>query len=199
MAGRTRAPVAGALALAAGLAFAAHAGAQPWSTAGRLDAQRAAMAPLAWMGGGWRGHASVSERSGRIEMTQTERVGPFLEGSVMVVEGKAFGADGRPNGFNALAVISYDPDAKAYTFTSYAQGYAQAVPFTVRPDGWSWERSAGPGRTLHYATSNAGGRWTEVGTMTGPQMPAPVEIFRAELDRMSADAAWPAAGAMTPR
>ena len=66
-------------------------------------------------------------------MTQTERVGPFLDGSVMVVEGKAFDAEGRPNGFNALAVISYDPDAKTYTFTSYAQGYAQAVPFTVRP------------------------------------------------------------------
>lgn len=194
---RMTAAALGALALAACLVC-TPAAAQPMATADRLAAQRAAMAPLAWMGGSWRGHASVSERSGKIEMTQTERVGPFLDGSVMVVEGKAFGADGAPNGFNALAVISYDADAKAYTFTSYAQGYAQAVPFTVRPDGWSWERPAGPGRTLHYSTSNAGGRWTEVGTMTGPQTPSPIEIFRADLDHVGADAAWPAAGGLGP-
>ena len=184
---------------AAAIACAVPAFAQGQSAPERLAAERAAMAPLAWMGGAWRGQATVVERSGRIEMTQTERVGPFLGGSVMVMEGKAFGADGRPNGFNALAVISYDPDAKAYTFTSYAQGYAQAVPFTVRPDGWSWERAAGPGRTLRYSASNAGGRWTEVGTMTGPQMPAPVEIYRSELEHVGADDAWPAAGGVPPR
>lgn len=184
--------IMGAAALAlTGLAGVAQA--QPNLDA-RMAAQKEAMKPLAWLDGTWRGPAYSMERSGKLEMSQTERVGPFLEGSVKVIEGKAFGADGRPNGWDALGVITYDPDARTYTFHTYARSYSRDVPLTVTPDGWSWEADAGPGRKTRYVTSNAGGRWTETGTMTGPNLPPQgVQIFHMELTRTGATD-WPAGG-----
>src|SRR5712691_2888792 len=87
---------------------------------GRLDpatliaAQREAMAPLAFMDGVWRGPAWTILSSGeKHNITQTERIGPFLDGSVKVIEGRGYDADGKIT-FNAFGTISYDPARKAY-------------------------------------------------------------------------------------
>ena len=75
-----------------------------------IAAPRAAMVPLAWMDGVWRGSAWTVLPSGEKRIiTQTERIGPFLDGSIKVVEGRGFEADGRV-GFNAFGIISYNPD-----------------------------------------------------------------------------------------
>src|SRR5437763_13218627 len=74
-----------------------------------LKAQRAAMTSLAFMDGAWRGTGWALGPSGeKISFTQTERVGAFLDGSVKVVEGKAYDAGGKAV-FNAFATIYFDP------------------------------------------------------------------------------------------
>ena len=52
------------------------------------------MARLAYLDGVWRGPAWSLTPQGRREMIQTERIGPFLGGSVRVMEGRGYTADG---------------------------------------------------------------------------------------------------------
>ena len=84
-----------------------------------IAAQREAMAPLARMDGVWRGPAWTLQPNGeKRHITQTERVGPFLDGSVKVIEGRGYREDGAV-GFNAFGIISYDPAKRVYTMHSY--------------------------------------------------------------------------------
>jgi hypothetical protein len=54
-----------------------------------IASQREAMQRLAIMDGVWRGPAWTILPSGeKHAVTQTERIGPFLDGSVKVIEGK---------------------------------------------------------------------------------------------------------------
>ena len=86
------------------------------------QAQRDAMARLAFMDGEWRGTAVINSPEGRTTLTQTERVGTHLGGSIRVVEGRGYAADGATR-FNAFAIIGWDERAQAYTFRAYAPGY----------------------------------------------------------------------------
>lgn len=96
-----------------------------------IAAQRGAMAPLSYMDGVWRGPAWTILPSGqKHDIIQTERIGPFLDGSVKVIEGRGYDADGKV-AFNALGIISYDPAKKTYSMRSYAQGYSG--DFTLTP------------------------------------------------------------------
>src|SRR5713226_9154534 len=86
-----------------------------------IVAQREAMAPLAFMDGVWRGPAWTILSSGeKHDIIQTERIGPFLDGSVKVIEGRGYNADGTV-GFNAFGTISYNPATRVFTLHSYAQ------------------------------------------------------------------------------
>ncbi|CAN5289378.1 hypothetical protein BH09PSE2_BH09PSE2_13000 [soil metagenome] len=180
------------LSAAAVLVLATPAAAQMQTPAERLSAEREAMKPLAWMDGRWEGPAYRVDRGGRHEMTQTERIGPFLDGAVKVLEGKSLGPDRRPAGFNAFGTISFDPEAKAYTLHSYAQGYAGDFPLTVTPDGYVWEVPAGPTTKMRYTAVFKAGTWVETGVITGPDAPSG-EVFRMTLTRLG-DTDWPAAG-----
>src|SRR5437868_4076856 len=109
-----------------------------------IAAQREAMVPLAYMDGVWRGTAWTILSSGQKHtITQTERIGPFLDGSVKVIEGRGYNADGSV-GFNAFGIISYDPATHAYNLHSHAMG--QAGDFVIKPTehGYVWEIPAGP-------------------------------------------------------
>src|ERR1700704_6383341 len=87
-----------------------------------ITAQREAMLPLAYMDGVWRGPAWTILQSGeKHNITQTERIGPFLDGSVKDTEGRGYNPDGSV-GFNAFGTISYDPATHVYTLHSYALG-----------------------------------------------------------------------------
>src|SRR5262252_10569683 len=100
-------------------------------SAALIAAQKEAMAPLAFMDGVWRGPAWTILPSGeKHNVTQTERIGPFLDGSVKVIEGRGYDLDGKLT-FNAFGTISYNPGTKAYTLHSYAQG--NAGDFVLKP------------------------------------------------------------------
>src|SRR5687768_16677695 len=155
-----------------------------------IAAQRAAMAPLAMMDGVWRGTAWALTRDGRHDVVHTERIGPFLGGSVKLVEGRAYNADGSV-GFNAFGIISFDPASRAYTLHSYAMGRKGDFPLEVKPDGYVWQVPAGPGAIIRYTATIGGGAWREVGERivgTG----TPMRIFEMNLERIG-DTGWPAA------
>jgi hypothetical protein len=176
-----------ALALAGLLCWSVPAIAQP-DAAPVIAAQKEAMAPLAAMDGVWRGTAWTITREGRHNVVHTERVGPFLGGSIKVVEGRAYQADGSV-GFNAFGIISFDPAARAYTLHSYAMGHKGDFPLTILPGGYVWEVPAGPGAKIRYTATIGDGKWREVGDrIVGDG--APMRIFEMNLTRVG-ESSWP--------
>ncbi len=180
--------------MAVSLSFGSRSIAQaPPSPAVLIAAQRDAMRPLAVMDGVWRGDAWTILRSGeKHAITQTERIGPFLDGSIKVFEGRGYDSDGKVS-FNAFAIISFDPAAKAYTLHSYAQGRSGDFPMTLTGDGYVWEIPAGPMK-IRYTAVIKPDSWREIGEMIAPGK-EPVQIFEMNLKKVG-DTAWPAAGAI---
>jgi len=175
------------------LFFVSSAAAQRPDPAALIAAQKKAMQALSFMDGVWRGPAWTILPTGKHSITQTERIGPFLDGSVKVVEGRGYESDGRV-GFNAFGTISYDVASKKYNFHSYAQGMAGDFEFKVKPDGYVWEISAGPGVTIRYTATVKDGVFLEVGDqiVAGKE---PFRMFEMRLQRVG-DTDWPAAGAI---
>lgn len=179
-----------ALAAIALVALAAPGEAQDANGAAIAE-QQAAMKRFAWMQGVWRGPGSGVNRSGPYAVTQTERIGPFLGGTVIVMEGKGYNPDGS-TGFNAFGILSYDPATKRYSLHSYALGYAGDFALTPTDTGYVWEIPAGPGAVIRYTATFVGGTWTEVGDYVAGSQP-PRRIFVMTLKRFG-DTDWPAAG-----
>lgn len=158
-----------------------------------LAAQREAMGVFAKMDGVWRGPAWTVLPSGeKHEITQTERIGPFLDGSVKVLEGRGYDASGKVT-FNALGIISYDPAAKTYSMRSYAMGQMGDFVFKPTEKGYTWEIPAGP-MTIHYEATIENGTLHEVGDRVMPGKD-PVRFFEMTLKRVGEND-WPAAGAI---
>ena len=161
-----------------------------------MAAHRTALQRLDWMNGVWRGEAVVTTPSGVLRLTQTERVGSMLEGTVKVIEGKGFFPDGRA-AFNAFAIISFDPATRAYTFRSYSGGRAGSFPVTATDRSFRWEVPAGPGATIRYHARLEAGRWRETGERVVAGRP-PERIIDMTLLRVD-ETSWPAAGGPGPR
>jgi hypothetical protein len=157
--------------------------------------QRAALDRLAFLDGEWRGTATINSPQGRQTLTQTERVGPMLGGSIRVIEGRGYAADGS-TAFNAVAIVSWDAQRGAYGFRSYAQGYQGDYPFEVTEDGFRWQTPAGPGATIQYVATIRDGRWHEVGSYVREGQP-PLPYIELDLRRVG-DSDWPAGGAVAP-
>jgi hypothetical protein len=161
-----------------------------------IAAQREAMAPLAYMDGVWRGSAwTILESGEKRTVTQTERIGPFLDGSVKVIEGRGYNPEGKID-FNALAILSYSPETKGYVLHSHAMG--RVGDFALKPttDGYLWEIPAGP-MTIRYTAVIKDGTWREMGDRILPGK-EPVRFFEMNLKRLR-DTDWPAAGAIPPK
>jgi hypothetical protein len=162
----------------------------PNDPATRIAAQRAAMARLTFLDGVWRGPAWSLTPQGRREMIQAERIGPFLDGAVRVMEGRGYAADGSV-AFNALGIVAFDPAANSYSLTSWALGRSGTFPLRLTDDGYVWETPAGPGAVIRYTATIRDGRWHEVGKRIACDAP-PVRVVELDLRRVG-DTAWPAA------
>ncbi len=185
-----------------GLVLMAAGAPSPAAGQGRPDpaaliaAQREAMSRLAFMDGEWRGSAWTLLPSGeKHDITQTERIGPFLDGAVKVIEGRGYEADGSV-GFHALAIVSYDPGTQVFKMRSYAQGHAGDFVLTPTADGFQWEIPAGP-MTIRYTAVIKERTWSEVGDRILPDK-EPIRFFEMSLTRLG-DSGWPAAGAVAPK
>jgi hypothetical protein len=183
----------GAMLLAAGAALAQT----PPDPAALIGAQGEAMKVFANMNGVWRGPATTLLPGGeRRTLTQTERIGPFLGGSVKVIEGRGHDANGKIV-FNSFGIVSFDPATKAYSMRSYALGRKGDFALTPTADGYTWEVPAGPGAIVRYTATIKDNRLHEVGDriVGGAE---PVRVFEMRLERVG-DTDWPEQGAVPPR
>ena len=161
-----------------------------------ISAQREAMKRFAVMDGVWRGPAWTILPSGeKHTVTQTERIGPFLDGSVKVIEGRGYDSDGKVT-FNAFGTISYNPATRVYTLHSYAQGQVGDFVFQPTADGYVWEIPAGS-MTIRYTAVIKDGTLREVGDRIMPGK-EPIRFFEMNLKRVG-DTDWPAGGAISPK
>ena len=161
-----------------------------------IEAQRKAMDHFVYMDGVWRGQAwTILESGEKRTVTQTERIGPFLDGSVKVIEGRGYNPEGKID-FNALAILSYSPEKKGYVLHSHAMGRVGDFAFRPTTDGYVWEVPAGP-MTIRYTAVIKDGTWREVGDRILPGK-EPARFFEMNLKRLG-DTDWPAAGAIPPK
>ena len=161
-----------------------------------IAAQREAMAVFAAMDGVWRGPAwTILPSSEKHSITQTERIGPFLDGSVKVIEGRGYDAEGKVS-FNAFGTISYNATTRAYTLHSHAMGNVGDFAITPTADGYVWEIPAGP-MTIRYTAMIKGDNFREVGDQIQPGK-EPVRFFEMTLKRIG-DTKWPAEGAVSQK
>lgn len=169
--------------------------AQAPDTKDTLAKQSEAMKVLNWMDGEWRGQALFRTPQGEFRITQTERVGPLLGGSIKVIEGHAYDPTGATP-FNALAVIHYDTAAKTYSLTSFANGNRGVFPLMPTSNGFKWEIKSGP-MLVRYEAVIKDGRWTETGDHIVDGKP-PFRMYEMTLDRLR-DSEWPKGGAVPAR
>lgn len=170
---------------------------RPPEPAALIAAQTEALAAFALLDGAWRGPATVTQPDGsRLSFTQTERIGPFLGGSVRVIEGRGYDDTGAVR-FNAFGVISFDPATKAYTLHSHAQGHVGDFAFVPTGDGYRWEIPLGPAGSIRYVATVKDGELHETGEriVAGRE---PMPIFEMRLKRIG-DVDWPSAGAIPPK
>ena len=170
--------------------------AQQPDTATLLATQADAMKAFSMIDGTWRGPATVMQADGsRLAFTQTERIGPFLGGSVKVIEGRGYDESGKVR-FNALGIVSYNAGTREYTLHSHAQGHAGDFPFRPTGDGYSWEIPIGAA-ILRYNAVVKEGELYEVGDriVAGRE---PQRVFEMRLKRIG-DSDWPAAGSVAPK
>ena len=171
--------------------------AQPAGEAAEVHAaQTAAMRALGAMTGVWRGSAWTLLPSGeKVVLTQTERIGPLLDGAVKVVEGRGYDSGGRLV-FNALGIISFDHRTQQYSLRAYNQGRVGDFALKQTDHGYSWEIPAGPA-TIRYTATLSGETLREVGERHAPGSP-PLQVFEMVLTRVG-PTDWPAAGAPGPK
>jgi hypothetical protein len=158
-----------------------------------IAAQRTAMAKFARMDGLWRGPAWVILPSGdKHHLTQTERIGPLLNGTLKLIEGRGYEADGRDS-FSAVGLISFNAQTGRYRFHSHAQGLTGDYTITPTDDGYTWEIPAGP-MTIRYTAVVKDGVMKEVGDRITPGK-EPVRFFEMTLTRIG-NTDWPAGNAV---
>ena len=193
----TRPRTLACLALLALLADPLPAAAQgPPDFAALMAASREALRSLSGMDGVWRGKARILEPGGLWrEFTQTERVGPMLDGTIKVIEGRGYDAEGKTV-FNAFAVLAWDSGRKSLGLSSYARGMSGDYAFTQTDSGFVWSIPAGP-MTIRYTATVRDGRWREVGDRLVPGGEA-VRFIEMDLERVGSTA-WPAGAAVPPR
>ena len=162
-----------------------------------IAAQSEAMKALSAMDGVWRGPAwTLLPDGSRRTLMQTERIGPFLNGSIKVIEGRGYEADGSV-GFNAFGIVSFNPATRLYSVRSYALGHAGDFKFAPTADGYAWEVPAGPNAVIKYVATIKDGTLREVGDRHAPDRP-PLRVFEMELKRIG-DSSWPAGDAVPMR
>jgi len=186
-----------ALAIALSLLVSSSASGQGRPDTGALmAAQRAALQALSSMDGTWRGRARFKEPDGTWkDLTQTERIGPMLDSTVKVIEGRGYDAADKKV-FNAFAILSWDAGRKTFNFRSYTSGFSGDYVFAATDSGFVWEIPAGP-MTIRYTAAVRDGRWREVGDRIMPGQ-EPVRFIEMDLKRVG-PSDWPAGGAVLPR
>jgi hypothetical protein len=162
-----------------------------------VAAQQAAMIPLAYMDGVWRGTGWMIDAPGETprHMTMTYRIGPFLEGAVKVIEIRGYLADGS-YGFHAFNMVSFDAQKGEYVMNARAAGRSGIFAFQLAgARKYTWQ-IGNPTTGLHYEGALENGEWIQIGRRIAPGA-EPIIMSDYRLRRV-ADTDWPEAGAIGP-
>jgi hypothetical protein len=148
------------------------------------EAQKEAMKKLSFLVGKWGGDASVdSGPERRIQLKQTEVIEYRLDGLILLIEGMGRDAAGKVV-FNAVAVISYNEEKKAYEVRAYNDGRKVDSPLETDGKGFAWGFESGPAKVRHVMKLTESGDWDETTTVKvgeGPETP----MVRMQLKHLS--------------
>ena len=123
-----------------------------------------AMAKLEYMVGRWSGSGWMDIGGNRMTFNGSELVSRKLDGVALLVEGDFYGGPSGAPVHQTLGVISYDPKAKAYRFSSWlAAGGAGERELVVRDQSWSWEMKQPNAQVRYTFTLTPQGDWLEKG------------------------------------
>ena len=145
-----------------------HAQTAPPTESADVQAQRDAMARLAWMAGEWRGESTMQRGPTASRTLSWERVTAAAGGLALLVQGRHHLPDaaGRPGELvhDAAGMISYDPATGRYRFvTQLATGRSGSFEARVEDGRFVWFIPAGPA-TIRYEIARDGDRgWNEQG------------------------------------
>ena len=120
-------------------------GQQGYDPAARIAAQKEAMAKLSAVSGEWRGPArTLHALTGPGMRSRRQSAwGLMLDGVLREIEGRGYEADGKLS-FNALGVISYNPDTRRHTPSIRMRWVSRAIfPGWSRATGFAWETPGG--------------------------------------------------------
>lgn len=152
--------------------------------------------PFAGLYGEWRGEASgIGPDRQPFSITQTERVGPMLDGRITVIEGRGYEADGTL-AFNAFGIISKNAQSGEYEMRAYRDTESGTYPVELTDSGFIWEIPAGPAGVVRYTVWVEDGTWHETGEYV-PAEGAPFPILEMTMTRIG-DTDWPAADVVMP-
>jgi len=154
------------------------------------------MAPLAFMDGVWRGPAWTILPSGeKHNITQTERIGPFLDGSIKVIEGRGYNADGTVGSTRSAPSRTTRPPGFTLC-TLMRKATSVTLRLTARLTVTSGKFPPGDDNSLHGCHQRmAHGSKSVIRIMPGKE---PVRFFEMNLKRVG-DTNWPAAGTISPK
>lgn len=163
----------------------------------RVQAQQDAMKALAFLDGEWRGTAKTVRKTGTVSMTQTVRAGAMLDGAMRMLEVRSYEADGHLS-FDALRIISFNPDRKTYEMRSYQNGSARDYEVSATASGLTWQIESGGKVSTRYEIAVKNGVWTETATRmpsskSGTDKPETYLSISVKRQRAST---WPAAGTL---
>jgi hypothetical protein len=133
-----------------------------------LQAQRDAMARLAWLAGEWRGEATMQRGPQAMRSLSWEQVTPAADGLALLVRGRHHkpDADGKPGDVvhDAAGMITFDPASGRYRFvTQLATGQQGSFDATVEGGRFKWFLPAGPATVRYEIFSNPAQQWMEEG------------------------------------
>lgn len=158
----------------------------------RIQVQQDAMKAISFLDGEWRGTSKTLRKAGWVQMVQTERVGAMLEGTVKVIEVRSYEA-GKLS-FDALRIISYDPERKTYSMRSYQGGSVRDYDLRVTPTGIAWEIASRGDTKVRYETTVRNGVWSESATRTSAKGESETYL-QVSVKRVRAST-WPEGGAL---
>jgi hypothetical protein len=133
-------------------------------------AHKAEMKKLDYLAGKWKGDATLYRGKETTKLTQTEVVEYRLGGVTLLIEGtgrgKVPGKDEEGVVFNALAVVSYDAQAKKYKIKAYRmEGTSVEADMTLTENGFVWGFTPPESKVQarYTMTLTPKGEWHEVG------------------------------------
>jgi len=123
------------------------------------------MRKLNFLVGKWHGEARILRAAGdSLELSQTEEAEYKLDGLVLMIEGVGRSkTDGKP-ALQALGMISYDDEARAYHMRAYNDGRYLETEVRLAENGkeMTWGFALGEIKTSSMLRMDDVGDWTEV-------------------------------------